>query len=153
MGNDMFGGLMKGLSSVLPQDDPNIKKFTAQSKINDLKEEETGIYAELGKKVMEEEPGKYPGFEERLRAVRMELSEAESGAKKADMEAKEAEKVKEAETAKRTCPGCGTINEEGVKFCSECGTEIGQGLTCPGCGAALSPGTKFCGSCGTKVGE
>ncbi len=34
MGNDIFGGLMKGLSGVLPQDDLNIKKFAARSRIS-----------------------------------------------------------------------------------------------------------------------
>ncbi|HEY0417257.1 MAG TPA: zinc-ribbon domain-containing protein, partial [Gaiellaceae bacterium] len=47
------------------------------------------------------------------------------------------------------CPGCGTENPAGKKFCSECGT--GLTLACASCGAALGDGVKFCGECGTAV--
>ena len=48
-----------------------------------------------------------------------------------------------------TCPGCGTENREGRKFCSECGTALAS--ACPSCGAANEPGEKFCGECGTGL--
>ena len=31
MANDLFGGLMKGLSGFMPQDDPDVKLMSAQS--------------------------------------------------------------------------------------------------------------------------
>ena len=43
MAEDLFGGLgklgglMKGLSSFMPQDDPNTKIFNAQNELNELK--------------------------------------------------------------------------------------------------------------------
>ncbi|MEP7225605.1 MAG: adenylate/guanylate cyclase domain-containing protein, partial [Actinomycetota bacterium] len=49
-----------------------------------------------------------------------------------------------------TCPGCGTENREGRKFCSECGTALAS--ACSSCGAHNEPGEKFCGECGTVLG-
>ena len=47
------------------------------------------------------------------------------------------------------CPSCGTANDDGKKFCVECGTPLGG--VCPSCGAALSGGEKFCGECGASL--
>ena len=45
-----------------------------------------------------------------------------------------------------TCASCGTLNEAGRKFCSECGNRLG--LSCAACGTINPAGTKFCGECG-----
>ena len=60
-----------------------------------------------------------------------------------------------------TCVKCGAVLEEGQKFCTVCGTKVGeepaapvqhmQSLTCRSCGAALKEGQKFCTKCGTPV--
>jgi len=50
-----------------------------------------------------------------------------------------------------TCQACGTTNEPGRKFCSECGTPLAA--TCPMCGSANQQGAKFCGECGAHLGE
>jgi predicted ATPase/class 3 adenylate cyclase len=50
-----------------------------------------------------------------------------------------------------TCPACGTDNEPGRKFCSECGAKLA--LACPTCGTANTPGAKFCGECGSRLGD
>ena len=47
------------------------------------------------------------------------------------------------------CPTCGTENEQGRKFCGECGTLLAS--ACPSCGATNAPGVKFCGECGTDL--
>ena len=47
------------------------------------------------------------------------------------------------------CPSCGTANEDGRKFCGECGTALAA--ACPSCGASNGPGVKFCGECGTDL--
>jgi class 3 adenylate cyclase/tetratricopeptide (TPR) repeat protein len=47
------------------------------------------------------------------------------------------------------CPACGTANEDGRKFCGECGASLSA--ACPNCGTANPPGTKFCGECGTAL--
>ncbi len=48
-----------------------------------------------------------------------------------------------------SCTNCGTANEQGRKFCGECGSSLAQ--TCPNCGAANGPSMKFCGECGTNL--
>ncbi|MBA2641589.1 MAG: zinc ribbon domain-containing protein, partial [Actinobacteria bacterium] len=48
-----------------------------------------------------------------------------------------------------TCPGCGTENAAGRKFCRECGA--GLALACPSCGTANEPGVRFCGECGAAL--
>ena len=60
-----------------------------------------------------------------------------------------------------TCVKCGAVLEEGQKFCTVCGTKVGeepaapvqhmQSLTCRSRGAALEEGQKFCTKCGTPV--
>lgn len=79
-----------------------------------------------------------------------------------------------------TCRKCGFINQEGVKFCSECGEKIeiskiecyscksliGENAKfCPNCGASMNkkictvcntknlPNVKFCSECGNKLEE
>src|SRR5713226_1645385 len=47
------------------------------------------------------------------------------------------------------CPGCGTENLEGKKFCKECGTALA--VACGSCGAALVGDERFCGECGAPV--
>ncbi|MBD0329336.1 MAG: AAA family ATPase [Thermoleophilia bacterium] len=47
------------------------------------------------------------------------------------------------------CPRCTTDNEQGRKFCAECGAALA--LVCASCGAANSPGAKFCGECGSPL--
>ena len=46
------------------------------------------------------------------------------------------------------CPECGSENENGAKFCCECGTLIPQTKECPTCHAVLQANTKFCPECG-----
>jgi class 3 adenylate cyclase/tetratricopeptide (TPR) repeat protein len=47
------------------------------------------------------------------------------------------------------CQACGTENEGGRKFCSECGSALA--LVCVACGTANAPGAKFCGECGAPL--
>ncbi len=47
------------------------------------------------------------------------------------------------------CHSCGTENEEGRKFCGECGAPLA--ITCAACGTSNSPGAKFCGECGATL--
>ena len=48
-----------------------------------------------------------------------------------------------------TCAVCGTENQAGHKFCSECGSPLAT--VCPTCGASVQPSQKFCGECGTAL--
>jgi class 3 adenylate cyclase/tetratricopeptide (TPR) repeat protein len=47
------------------------------------------------------------------------------------------------------CPTCGTSNEEGRKFCRECGSHLQA--ACPNCGTPNDADAKFCGECGTAL--
>jgi len=77
---------------------------------------------------------------------------------KADLVAEVAEVMRELEgmpgdqtppengAAASGCPNCGTPIVPGTRFCTQCGTAVGD--ACPGCGATVSPGDRFCASCG-----
>jgi class 3 adenylate cyclase/tetratricopeptide (TPR) repeat protein len=47
------------------------------------------------------------------------------------------------------CHACGMENEEGRKFCGECGAALA--VVCAECGTRNSPGAKFCGECGSTL--
>ncbi len=56
------------------------------------------------------------------------------------------------------CPGCGTVNASGIKFCQNCGTKLEAappaapaGNPCPACGTENPIGGKFCQNCGEKL--
>lgn len=152
-GNFLGGlnGLMKGLSGIMPQDNPETKLMTTQSEINDLKKKEVELYAEIGKVACSKYPGAFADLENQLKLVQSSLDTEQ---KKLDDIKAEKEK---ADQAQRTieedalCPSCGYRNPEGVKFCQECGTKLGVKKFCPNCGELLAPGTKFCGGCGSRV--
>jgi class 3 adenylate cyclase/predicted ATPase len=48
------------------------------------------------------------------------------------------------------CPSCGSANDAGRKYCSECGTRLA--VACAVCGTPSGPGAKFCGECGSPLG-
>ena len=158
MAKDLFGGLgglMKGLSSIIPQDDPAFKMVTAQTEVSSLQKQEQDLYAEIGKKAVEiygvEAFGNYA---DKLRLVQSNLAEARAilENEKAEQEAKE--QAQKAATAAVTCPSCGYTNAEGTKFCQECGTKLGATKRfCVECGAELAAGIRFCGECGARQPE
>lgn len=144
-----LGGLMKGLSGFMPQDDPDVKLMTAQSDLSDLQKQETELYAKIGREALAKSSGQYPELESKLRLVQENLTEAETRLKRAQSEKDAMEAAKRAEDEACTCLSCGTVNPDGTKFCQECGAKLGA-VHCRKCGAALTPGTRFCGECGVK---
>ncbi len=156
MANDLFsglGGLMKGLSGFMPQDDPKVQLMTAQSEVSELKKQETEVYAEIGRQAVAnsgidsfgELSGKLRLVQSNLEAAQKKLDQLTAAQQKASSE-------KEALEAAYRCPDCDKLNPEGSKFCQECGTKL-PGKTkcfCSSCGANLAPGTRFCGECGAK---
>jgi len=166
MANDLFGGLgnlggnlgglMKGLSSFMPQDDPAVKMMNAQTEVSSLEKQEKDLFEEIGRAAVE-----MYGLESFGEAAdRMKLIQANKAAAQAKLDAMKAEqeektKAEKAVTAALTCPSCGHINEEGRKFCNECGTKLGapEKKFCTSCGAQLAAGTRFCGECGARQEE
>src|SRR3954471_14577096 len=47
------------------------------------------------------------------------------------------------------CHCCQAENEDGSRFCENCGARLEA--SCPGCGAPVSAGKKFCRSCGAAL--
>ena len=147
-----LGGLMKGLSNFMPQDDPNTQLFKLQAEVTDLKKKENDLYARLGR-AAEAQYG-LDGFGEladQLRLVQSELAENQQKLNVAKAEAEAREQAAQQAAQSRTCPQCGWENPEGTKFCQECGTQMSQPSFCPNCGQQNPPGTRFCGGCGTKL--
>jgi ribosomal protein L32 len=155
MTNDLFGnfgGLMRGLSGFMPQDDPDVKIITLQSEIEDLKRKETEILAWIGRRVLAENTKRFSEQEEELSGIRDRLADTEKKLTAAKQEKKQTEQALQQEEALHTCPQCGCRNADGVKFCRECGAKLGP-VVCKSCGARLLPGERFCGECGTKQEE
>ena len=156
---DLFGGLgdlMGGLTKFMPQDDPNMKTFTAQKELADLQKQEEEVYAAIGRKVFEQNGGAdFPAEADKLKLIQSNIAAAKEKMEATQNEAKQAEAAKQQADAARTCPNCGAVNPEGVNYCQDCGTKLGAPakVFCGQCGAENPPGTKFCGSCGARIGE
>ena len=162
----ILDGIVRGIASLAPQDDPDVKIFNAQTELKDITEKEEKIYAALGRRVFAEN-GKeaYPETAVQLEALSANRAEIEAkvAQMKAEKEAREkaeaeAQAQREAAEADRTCPSCGTVNAEGCKFCCDCGTRLPEKAEakkrfCTECGAEVADGMKFCSGCGARQGE
>ena len=75
----IFDGLVKGLASLAPQDDPEVKMYNAQNELKELKEKEEAIFAALGRRLYEES-GKdaYPNEAVQLDALAASRVEVEA---------------------------------------------------------------------------
>ncbi len=148
-----LGGLVKGLTSIMPQDDPNTQLLKAQSEVSDLQKQESDLYIEIGKAAVAlyglESFGEAAA---RMKLVQANLAAAEAKLQEAQSAKEQKEKAEKEALAGRTCPQCGHENPEGTKFCQECGGKLGVAkAACPACGAENPTGVKFCQECGTKL--
>lgn len=148
-----LGGIVKGITNFMPQDDPNTQLLKLQSEVSDLKSQETELYTEIGKAAVEKYGlAEFNEVADRMKLIQANLVAAEAKLKEAQGAKEEQEKAEKEALAGRTCPQCGHENDEGVKFCQECGTKLGLAkAACPACGAANPPGVKFCQECGAKL--
>lgn len=65
--SNIIDGIVKGLSGFMPQDDPDVKIFNAQSELKELAGKEEKVYARLGRQVYETDGGKsYPEIKTEL---------------------------------------------------------------------------------------
>lgn len=150
-----LGGLVKGLSGFMPQDDPDVKMMNAQTEVSDLKNQETEVLAQIGKMAITAQGiTQFGELGDKLKLIQSNLALAEGKLTSVQQEKEAAEKAETEEDEKLTCPSCGVRNEDGVKFCQECGAKLGSSkVICPKCSAENAAGIRFCGGCGTKIGE
>jgi formate dehydrogenase maturation protein FdhE len=158
MANDLFGGLgglgglMKGLSGLMPQDDPNVILMNAQNEISELKNQESAVYIEIGQLAFQKNPDAFPEQKNRLMLIQANLAAAENKLNAKQQEIKAAEQAQKEAEERTCCPSCGTRNPDGVKFCQECGSKLGSSkVVCTSCGSENPAGTRFCGNCGNKL--
>jgi hypothetical protein len=156
MANDFFGGLgglMKGLSGFMPQDDPNVILMNVQTEVSDLKAQKEAVFTEIGKLAYAQNPDAFPALKNKLQLLDANIEAAEVKLNAKQQEIKAAETAKKAAEDRLSCPSCGIRNPEGVKFCQECGAKLGQTKAfCADCGQENPPGTRFCGNCGKQMG-
>lgn len=129
-----------------------------QNDVTELKNKKRDVLAKIGQAVYDAHQKNggfsvYAALFEEAEAIEKQLLAKQAEMDAAKKAAEEKQQQEERERMARTCPNCGNENEPGVKFCSECGTKLGESqLThCGQCGAELKPGVKFCGECGAKI--
>ncbi|WP_394922937.1 zinc ribbon domain-containing protein [uncultured Robinsoniella sp.] len=157
MTGDIFSSLMKGLSELMPEDDPCIRAFQLQSDIKKLKAKEDDIYKEVGKKALEqdgeirfpEDLNKLLEARRQRQAAEEELFDLQSGRR--GREEDDTEGCDEEECT--VCEACGARNASDHLFCKECGAKLkNEGRKCPDCGNDVESDAKFCGQCGKRMG-
>lgn len=152
--SDILSDLFKGLSGFMPQEDPEVKLFQAQTELKELKEREAELYALAGRRIMEKEgASRFPDLHSQLELVKANVAAAEQKLLAVKGEKDAAERAKREAEQQRTCPNCGSFNAEGVRFCQDCGAKLGPTAKnlCSGCGAENAAGTRFCGGCGARL--
>lgn len=158
---DLLTGLVKGLSGFMPQDDPDVKIFNAQTEIKEINEKIEKVYARLGRELYQKDGGEgFPLIKAELDMLVANQAAAREKLQMAKDEKAIKEKAAEEERARQdinNCPNCGTFNPDGTKFCCECGTRlqgpepVSQKRFCTSCGNEIAPGQRFCTGCGTIV--
>jgi len=153
---DLFGGLggfMKGLTNLMPKDDPNTQLVKLQAEVSELRKQKEDMYTEIGKAAIEAHGlDSFGPLANKMRLIDANLAEAEQRLADAQGEAEAKERAEKEALAGRTCPSCGHENPEGTRFCQECGAKLGaQKNMCPSCGSENDAGVKFCNQCGTRL--
>ncbi|HWS30278.1 MAG TPA: zinc ribbon domain-containing protein [Clostridia bacterium] len=149
--SDILGGIFKGLSGFMPQDDPEIRLYQAQAELNEMQPREAEIYADAGKLVTEQDGRtRFPGLFSQLELVKSNITAAQARLKSVKREKK---KEKRDAEERRTCPNCGHINPDGVNFCQECGAKLVGPVKniCPACKTENDLGARFCGGYGARL--
>ncbi|HZK25469.1 MAG TPA: zinc-ribbon domain-containing protein [Oscillospiraceae bacterium] len=155
MTDNIFGDLVKSLGSFMPNDDPDIKLFQAQTEISSLEHREQELFGEIGRKEFPHicEQPEYSEIVQELATLQKKLQTARSTLQKVQSEKAEQDRLEKEKLLSRTCSHCDTVNPEGVQFCQECGAKLGSSNkpVCPQCSTEYQAGTRFCGHCGSKL--
>lgn len=163
----ILDGIVKGLTGILPEDDPDVKILKAQTELKELVAQEEKTFSRFGRRVYETDGGENdPEIKaelDQLAANRREAEERLQAARdeKATLERAAAEERvrRENEEQARSCPNCGSYSPAGTNFCQDCGAHLEQPAQqttvtkrfCPNCGAEVIAGYRFCSGCGTKM--
>ena len=148
--SSLLTGLVKGLSGLMPQDDPNVKIFNAQNETKELADKEEAVFARFGRMIFEKQGAvDYPEIIAELEQIKEKRKANEESLKLA----KEEKTAREEAEKGSYCTNCGSNNPVGTKFCQECGTKLvtEEKLFCSNCSAEIPSGSQFCGSCGTRI--
>ncbi|MFZ5997586.1 MAG: zinc-ribbon domain-containing protein [Nitrospirota bacterium] len=150
-------GVDKGIKTVSSKSKEFIEVTRLRSQIKDADSQINAGYRDLGKKAYEMmnrgalASQELKGDCEKIAALYCQINELEEGIRKAELEAARARLGMNV----KSCPGCGTFNNESDKFCTNCGSPmaaVAVGRTCI-CGEPIKNNSKFCIKCGTKIGE
>ncbi|MDD4508359.1 MAG: zinc ribbon domain-containing protein [Eubacteriaceae bacterium] len=150
-----LGNLVKNLSGILPQDDPDIRILTGKADLAELQRQCDALYIAIGKEAMATNGAAYGDKAQALKDLLSQIADIQEAIETAQNERdKRCEDIKSALTP-NICPQCGKLNEDGAKFCCACGAPLDGSEpsvpTCPNCGKEYPEGTKFCSECGTKL--
>lgn len=155
-----LGGLIKGMQPLMGEDmqkDASMNALLLHNDVTELKNKKKDVLAKIGQAVYDahQKSGgyvEYASLFEEAQAIDKQLGIKQGEMDAAKQAAEQQHQQDERERMARTCPNCGCENEPGVKFCSECGSKLGQDRAthCGQCGAELKPGVKFCGECGAR---
>lgn len=109
---DFLGDLKKGINKSVEDLNKSVKTLEIQSKISSLKKEADTVYAEIGKRAVQENGlEKYGELGDKLQVL---LTDIKAEEEKLPAEASDVKKTK-------ICPGCSTENPVDARFCSCCG--------------------------------
>ena len=109
---DFLGDLKKGINKSVEDLNKSVKTLEIQSKISNLKKEADAVYAEIGKRAVEENGlEKYGELGDKLRVL---LADIRAEEEKLPADTADAKKIK-------ICPGCSAENPVDARFCSCCG--------------------------------
>ena len=163
----LLDGFVKGISGLLPQDDPDVKILNAQAELKELANKEEKTFARLGRQAYEADGGEsYPELKAELDLLLANRKEAEARLQTAKDEKAALERIRAEEEARRemeekarSCPNCGSYSPAGTNFCQGCGARLDQPAQqttvakrfCPNCGTEAVAGYRFCSGCGTKM--
>ena len=109
---DFLGDLKKGINKSVEDLNKSVKTLEIQSKISNLKKEADAVYAEIGKRAVQENGlEKYGELGDKLQVL---LTDIKAEEEKLPAEAADVKKTK-------ICPGCSAETPVDARFCSCCG--------------------------------
>ncbi len=156
-----LGGLIKGMQPLMGEDakkDESMNAFLLKTEVSELQGKQSEVFARIGREILDahRQSGRYPEYEAlfaQAEAIQTQIDAKQTEMEAAQKAAQARQQAEELALRARTCQNCGTVNEQDVKFCCECGGKltVPSAAGCPGCGAQNAPGTKFCGECGGKL--